>query len=111
MTVLIKNPGSTRAALIGIQVPKRLTRIFVDYLTDAQLTRLSFWLVNQRESEISTLRLEQIQQEMERRTLQHPISWQELPFDGELQQAEWMLWAQRQESPPKKYAAAKTRGK
>ena len=79
--------------LIGIQIPKRYKRIFVDYLTDVQLIRLSFWLSNQGPAEISSSRWRLIKQEFDRRGLQSPALWRQLPFDNEAQRAEWELWA------------------
>ena len=79
--------------LVGIQMPKRYTRIFIDYLTDVQLTRLSFWLANQGKTEIGSYRFRLTQQEFDRRELKRPALWQKLPFDNEAQRAEWELWA------------------
>ena len=79
--------------LVGIQMPKRYTRIFIDYLTDVQLTRLSFWLSNQGESETGSYRSRLTQQEFDRRELKRPALWHKLPFDNEAQRAEWELWA------------------
>jgi len=79
--------------LVGIQMPKRYTRIFIDYLTDVQLTRLSFWLSNQGQSELGSYRARLTQQEFDRRELKRPALWHKLPFDNEAQRAEWELWA------------------
>jgi hypothetical protein len=79
--------------LVGIQMPKRYTRIFIDYLSDVQLTRLSFWLTNQGKSEIGSYRARLTKQEFDRRELKCPALWHNLPFDNDAQRAEWELWA------------------
>jgi hypothetical protein len=81
------------ASLVGIRIPGVYTRRFIEYLTDAQLIRLAFWLVSQKVGAVSAHRLNQIQAEVDRRGLAGPASWQKLPFDNEVQQAAWELWA------------------
>lgn len=78
--------------LVGLQVPKRYSRMFIDYLTDAQLTRLAFLLFNQKQGEIGSYSSRLIQQEFDRRGLQHPATWRKLPFDNEAQRTEWEFW-------------------
>ena len=95
--------------LVGIQMPKRYTRIFIDYLTDVQLTRLSFWLSNQGESESDSYRWRLTQQEFDRRGLQCPALWHRLPFDNEVQRAEWELWAAIRKAKQEKRPIARAR--
>ncbi len=98
------------ATLVGIQVPGVYTRRFIEYLTDSQLTRLSFWLLTQKAGLNSAHRLNQVQQEVDRRGLKLPAHWQKLPFDNNAQRAEWELWAARRnaaESKPSKKRATK----
>lgn len=99
--------------LVGVQMPKRYKRIFMDYLTDAQLTRLSFWLTNQGKSETGSYRARLAQQEFERRALRCPALWQKLPFDNEAQRSEWELWAATETARKEKRSAlrAKEEGK
>src|SRR4030095_14811408 len=73
------------ATLVGIKLPGVYTRRFIEYLTDSQLTRLSFWLAGQKAGAVSAHRLNQIEQAVERRGLQVPATWQKLPFDDEVQ--------------------------
>ena len=95
--------------LVGVQMPKRYKRIFIDYLTDVQLTRLSFWLSNQGKSELSSYRAKLTQQEFDRRELQRPALWQDLPFDNEAQRAEWELWAAISKAKKEKRPIARAR--
>jgi hypothetical protein len=97
----INRPEQTR--LIGIRVPGVYTRRFLEYLTDAQLTRMSFWLLHQREGANSARRLNQIQQEVDRRRLKQPARWQDLPFDNEAQRIAWELWAAKRSAAKSKY--------
>ena len=96
MTVINNVNRLEQTRLIGIRVPGVYTRRFREYLTDAQLTRLSFWLLRQKEGANSAHRLNQVKQEVDRRGLPLPASWQKLPFDSEAQRAEWELWTARQ---------------
>jgi len=95
MTTKNKIAHQEPSTLVGIRLPGVYTRIFIDYLTDAQLTRLAFWLSSQKAGQVSAHRLNQIGQAVERRGLQLPATWQKLPFDNEAQQAAWGLWAAR----------------
>jgi len=93
ITVINNVNRQEQTRLIGIRVPGVYTRRFIEYLTDAQLTRLSFWLLSQKEGANSAHRLNQIELEVERRGLQLPATWQKLPFDDEVQRVAWGLWA------------------
>ena len=93
MTANNKASHPEPSTLVGIRIPGVYTRIFIDYLTDAQLTRLAFWLSSQKPGKVSAHRLTQIAQAVERRGLHLPASWQKLLFDDELQRVAWELWA------------------
>jgi hypothetical protein len=95
--------------LVGVQMPKRYKRIFIDYLSDAQLIRLSFWLSHQSKTESGTYRAKLTRQEFERRELQCPGLWQHLPFDNEAQRAEWELWAALKTARVEKRSMAKAK--
>jgi hypothetical protein len=86
------------STLVGIRLPGVYKRRFIDYLTDAQLTRLAFWLSSHRQGQISAHRLNQIAQAVEWRGLQIPAVWQKLPFDDEVQRAAWELWAAKRDN-------------
>ena len=95
--------------LVGVQMPKRYKRIFIDYLTDVQLLRLSFWLSNQGKSESSSYRSKLTRQEFERRALDCPAFWHHLPFDNEAQRAEWELWAATKTAKQEKRPMARSK--
>lgn len=96
--------------LVGVPMPKRYKRIFIDYLSDAQLIRLSFWLSQESKTESGSYRTKLTQQEFERRALQCPARWQHLPFDNEAQRAEWELWAAIKTAKQEKRTTVKLKG-